>query len=356
MEVEINMINVEDGDAIIVTLKNEEKKALIVIDGGYKKYYKKLKNRLNELLPDFNNEIALVVCTHYDNDHLGGISKLLDEYNEVIQEIWIHRAQGELEQDIDLLKNELKLINNKSNQTKRLQRLAGLNELSEALIIEGYNDLIETLTKIKELGLDGKVKEATRGMTLSEFSEFKVISPKIEYYNKYLPQLSKEILYESKSHLIPEKISGLKRLKKHSEFRFPCEHLEKSSLSNGVTPTNMVSIVILLEANNKKYLFTGDSGIETFEDQNLLDDEELKELHWLDLPHHGSKNNTSKSMLDHFQPKVVFVSGDGGPNRPHHLLKSCLENRKASIHVTNENNDTWYLKHTSKKDFDRIPD
>ena len=87
MEVEINMINVEDGDAIIVQLKKGDKKALILIDGGYKKYYSKVKKRLEELLPLYNNKISLVVCTHYDNDHIGGIEKILDDYHLIIEKI-----------------------------------------------------------------------------------------------------------------------------------------------------------------------------------------------------------------------------------------------------------------------------
>jgi hypothetical protein len=63
MKVEINMINVEDGDAIIVQLEKKGEKALIVIDGGYKGHYKKLKKRLDELIPEYKNTINLVICT-----------------------------------------------------------------------------------------------------------------------------------------------------------------------------------------------------------------------------------------------------------------------------------------------------
>jgi len=48
MKVEINVINVEDGDAIILMLTDNDRKSLILIDGGYKKYYPKVKKGLNK--------------------------------------------------------------------------------------------------------------------------------------------------------------------------------------------------------------------------------------------------------------------------------------------------------------------
>jgi beta-lactamase superfamily II metal-dependent hydrolase len=139
MNVEINMINVEDGDAIILTLEKADNKALIIIDGGYKKHYKYLKKRVKELLPEFNNQISLIVCTHYDNDHLGGESELIEDYHDQIQEIWMHKAEQELQNDIIELKDKIKQIEEQPHQIKRIIEMAQYgSSVDRKLIIEGY--------------------------------------------------------------------------------------------------------------------------------------------------------------------------------------------------------------------------
>ncbi|MBA6157375.1 MBL fold metallo-hydrolase [Tenacibaculum sp. S7007] len=364
MEIEINMINVEDGDAIILTLKKEDKKALILIDGGYKKYYPKLKKRLEELLPSFDNKIDLVICTHYDNDHIGGIEKMLDDYHQIIQEIWIHKISDTLTEQVSLMKSELDSIEKIEEEYKRFKTLAGINEHQDFLIIEGYRDLLRVSEKLIQYDLESKTKEPTRGDYLEGFEEFTVISPTAKYYNSFLHELKGETFLKdirnniSENKMILEsfeEFTDLQEIRKGIDLSTPCSRLEKSSLKNSVTATNMVSIVTLLKANDCKYLFTGDAGIETFEDQNILD-EDIKNLDWLDLPHHGSKNNTSEIMLSHFNPKTVFVSARGTANRPHYLIKQCLKNKETgdNIFVTNSDEETWYLKYDENGNTERI--
>jgi hypothetical protein len=207
--------------------------------------------------------------------------------------------------------------------------------------------LLETLEKIIEYGLVDRLKEVKQGHYLSGFEEFSVVSPSADYYNSHLTELKKEFINQAK--LQEEYLSDSKNLvfESFEKYTNPCYYLESSSKANNVTATNMVSIVTLLEANDKKYLFTGDAGIETFEEQYLLSNNKLKDLDWLDLPHHGSKNNTSLNMLTHFDPRIVFVSGDAGPNRPHQLITKCLESKRVgmdNVHITNSDKNTWYLK------------
>lgn len=366
MKVEINMINVKDGDAIILMLKKEKKKALILIDGGYKKYYPKLKKRLEQVLPNFNNKIDLIVCTHYDNDHLGGFEEVIEDYSQIINEIWIHKISDTLSDQIFKMKKELKEIKANNEILDKFKNFSSVEDDSKALILEGYKDLLRVVEKLKLYGLESKIIEATRGQSLIGFEEFKVISPTLSYYNDYLEELKKDGLKEDIRYNVREnkmllenfdKDDKAKEMREYLNLMNPCSKLETSSIENSVTATNMVSIVTLLEANNKKYLFTGDAGIETFETQEILDDD-LKNIDWLDLPHHGSKNNTSRKMLNHFNPKMVFVSGNGKANRPHYLITNCLKQKRTgeNQYITNSNTDTWYLKYDDEDQFQRVLD
>lgn len=357
MKVEINMINVEDGDAIIVTLEKEDNKALILIDGGYKKHYPKLKKRLKELLPDFNNTIDLIICTHYDNDHLRGIREVLNDFTDNIQQIWMHKAGDAIQEDIDVLDKEIKLLESKKGDekvNKSFEKHEGVK------MIEGYKDLMKTLKEIQALGLQNKLIEATAGTKLEGFEEFKVVSPTIEYYNQHLDDLKGDIhkhLFEGHKHVdeFEHFVEANSEMRDLLNIANPCEKLQTSSWGNGVSTTNMLSIVTLLNTGDRKYLFTGDAGIETFTEQNLLEGELLQNLNWLDLPHHGSKNNTSKEMLDHFNPTCVFVSGDGSSKRPDKYIEACLQQRGKDVYVTNRPEDTWYLRLDNEMEVKREP-
>jgi len=352
MEVEINMINVEDGDAFIITLKRSNgEKALVVIDGGYKKFFEtRLKKRLNELLPEFNNRVSLLVCTHYDDDHLSGTECLIDEYHEIIKEIWLHKGNSNLLDKITELNQSVEFI--ESSNSKLL--LEQMNPFSARLkiVLEDYKHLIKVLKNIRDKGLENKVVEATAGMKLKGFDELEVISPTKDFYNQNMDAFEKDQLLQEhiqnmeSRYFIKEKLNltDPRLMREWLNLLSACDHLETSSLANNVTVTNMLSIVILLTIDNKKYLFTGDAGIETFEKYIPNWETRLSELYWLDLPHHGSKNNTSKNMINVFKPKTAFVSASNKDNRPSQYLKTCLIYGGCNVEISNFELDTWYLK------------
>ncbi|CAF4075530.1 unnamed protein product [Rotaria sp. Silwood2] len=176
MEVEINMINVEDGDGIILLLKKNKKKALILIDGGYSSYYtgpnNRTKSRIEELLPEYNNKIDLVIITHYDNDHIGALDHFFEEHGSKVSE------------DGAVLKAEYKA-------TKEILGLGNLDQNEAGLVLESMRKFRSIEEKLLLLKKDGLVlKEPQPGEHLANFPEFRVIAPGIDYYNTLLPKLS----------------------------------------------------------------------------------------------------------------------------------------------------------------------
>lgn len=352
------MINVEDGDAIFIGLEKNGKKALIVIDGGYPQFYEdRVKKRLVELLPLYDNKIRLMVCTHYDNDHLVGARKILNDYHDSIQEIWIHKIEDTLEEEILKMEKGLQSLNESIAQKDLTSFIAGLDSSKSDFVIESYRELLGFMKEIRDFGMEEKCVQAVRGTKLEGFNEFEVIGPTPVYYNSMLNELKGEkYLADIEYNILKENfnsdfvlINGAKDLMERMD---PCSFFEKSSRSNGVTATNMVSIVTLLNANGKKFLFTGDAGIESFESNDLLDNK-VENLDWMQLPHHGSKNNTSKTMINHFKPDIVFVSGNGGPNRPSQNIVRCLNQKNTNLQTTNSPNNTWYLSINEKLEVQR---
>lgn len=366
MKIEINMINVEDGDAILIDLKKGRETAVILIDGGEKRFYQdRVKVRLKEVLKKYQKDGPdLVVCTHYDSDHIGGIIELVKEYGNKIGRLWIHEHPGDLKQQIELGE----ILSNKSFVNEELMDFEAFSTLKDLrngmgkedfdkdnfdFILESIRqleklyDLIDQVNKRAEEDRERKiiVEHPVRGHELQGWDCFKVEGPTKEYLEECFENFKDTrefLLLESQKEVQLLREIELKNIlearDKGEEFT-PCKNLAHSSR---ITPTNKSSIICSLVHDHKKFLFTGDAGVESFKSiPNWKTN--LKRIFWLDVPHHGSWNNTSEEMIAVFKPDFAFVSGDGGTNRPHKDLKACLEEKGSKVEITNSNKATWYL-------------
>lgn len=74
---EIDFINIEQGDAILIITANPRK--VILVDGG--KSFKNLDYGENEVIPYFRRKgifkIDYIISTHGDNDHKGGLNTIV---------------------------------------------------------------------------------------------------------------------------------------------------------------------------------------------------------------------------------------------------------------------------------------
>lgn len=88
---------------------------------------------------------------------------------------------------------------------------------------------------------------------------------------------------------------------------------------------NERSIILNLNANDKKVLFTGDIGVFT---ENQILNRDIK-CDYLKIPHHGSKNSNSEEFLKMTGSKNAIISC-GYKNRYGHPHKEALERMKNS--------------------------
>jgi len=83
-------VAVREGDCFLTEYLKDEKTFRILIDGGkYEEETTKLFNRLK--LP--NKHINLIICTHYDSDHINGLIGLLNA-GYTFDEIWLPEIIG----------------------------------------------------------------------------------------------------------------------------------------------------------------------------------------------------------------------------------------------------------------------
>ena len=92
--IKVKMLPASNGDCFLITINDNSEILNILVDGGISTTYSK---HLKPLLIEMNNrgeKLNLVINTHIDNDHIGGLISLLKENNTNkiidIDEIWFN--------------------------------------------------------------------------------------------------------------------------------------------------------------------------------------------------------------------------------------------------------------------------
>jgi beta-lactamase superfamily II metal-dependent hydrolase len=344
MEINIQMPNVNDGDAIIIHLKKSDNQQLVIlIDGGHGGDAKRITDLIDPLLkltkrpgPD------LIICTHYDLDHIGGLKKIAKHYGEKIGQFWIHHPH--------IITETLKYgeLLNEQEKSFASQDRRELKEFKKTLIafhgaranleilLESYSDMQELVDFLQDT--DIPIKEPFPGITYPGWPEIKVLGPTLTFYNTLLDQLTpkrillSEILHQTRENKMTAMPSFQNFLKESTQSA--CEKLDNQKKDN-ITPVNQVSIILQISDESKKYLFTGDASIESF--KNIPEyTTALKDIYWLKVAHHGSHNNSSSELFNIMKPKYAYISGRKYLDPE---VTGCLKAKGTIVKTTLDNGD-----------------
>ena len=191
MSINIKTLNVGDGDCHIITLKKNELTRVVLIDGGDKGNEKLVLEVLEQTLKAAGRAAPdLIVCTHYDQDHIFGLMSVVQKYGDQIGKCWMHMPDVPFEKSISLLSSALSQYQDHKMAThvdtmELVPKLAANQTLFENV---GY--IIKSYTQMQQLRsmLKGKIIEpfADDGNFLEGFPEFKIIGPNKEFYKKYI--------------------------------------------------------------------------------------------------------------------------------------------------------------------------
>ncbi|MGL5622282.1 MBL fold metallo-hydrolase, partial [Cetobacterium sp.] len=169
----------------------------------------------------------------------------------------------------------------------------------------------ETLEKkLLQLGI-WKREEIILGTQKIEIEEIEieVLSP----LKKDLEVLSNNWDIERKKYINEIKNEELKSGKLITKYKDIDELINYSEDMN-ITAINKTSIVLLITIKGKKMLFTGDTSEENLKEALIklgYSKENPIKLDLFKLPHHGSKNNMSKELIEMIDCKMYLVSTNG---------------------------------------------
>ena len=332
MKGKIRILDVGDGDAMIIHLNKDGEDLVLVIDGGQPWHYKSIiKPVLVELLEEVNKTAPdIVVATHYDSDHIGGLIPLVKDYIHGIKEVWVHRSP-ELNDDEKMILESADRMDNLKSINQFIFESQIINEnspIKEEAIREKSTFIIESLKQLDTfLGLlpEHKVRQVYHGDSYNDWPEIRVLGPTKDYFNDLFPSdknLKELIIEETIDYVNESLLSTRKRnIELISYGKNPC-HFLKDDRTVKLTPTNKASIIIAINKDDKRFLFTGDAGIHSFKAIPNWSTE-LKNLYWLKVPHHGSDNNISKEIIDIMQPEYADNTGDKHQDKP---VLDCISN------------------------------
>lgn len=295
IKTKFKVLKAYNGDCILI--KSFDKcgnEVVILIDGGTSSTFDySLKKEIQEL-----KCIDLIILTHIDSDHIGGLIRFFK--NTLINKIEIKNIWVNFPEIIEIASGEKISF----GQAKTLERLISEN-IPEAIVknfIHSEND------KVNFNGV-----------------EITIISPTKEILNDLYENWPKDNKFKT-SNEIKANIS------KDTELVMNVSLSELNKLAFIPDKTikydliNASSISIILECLDLKLLLLADSRpeiIEQYLTKNYSIDNKIK-VDYVKISHHGSKNNTSQRMLNYIDCDKYIISTNGGTSIHKHPSRETI--------------------------------
>lgn len=323
------MLSVGNADAIIVWLKDDHNtNYVLLIDGGNKSEGEKVIDHLEKYIlgPKASGKIApdLIVSTHHDKDHIGGLIEVVKYYGSSIGEVWVNNPADHMK---SLMYKQLKESFRKRSSDKQFQ-----------VILESLTNLDDFISTVDRF-------QIPRFHALSGRSKHdgivQVLGPSESFYNSLLPGMDGlENFVTSEADWAYKSIYGSSTINESAEKSSPCPIVDEK---NQTSATNNSSVILqILAGDEKKYLFTGDTGVSAFEDVETR--YSIENIYWLDVPHHGARRNLSSKLIDTMSPDVCYVSAVGNNKHPRRALVNCLNRTGATVYSTHKGGNKWHRR------------
>lgn len=307
----IRMLKALHGDALILNCHKGEKTGVVVVDGGPDRDSRKIVNEFDRL-----GIIDLLVLTHYDLDHIGGILAYITKHKDdkpfPVKEIWCNCSY------------EIPVIFSKNISYGDAKKLADL--LTEINENQRRNNLPKVIWK----------NEIVAGQKIQlPFADFYILSPDERVKEENYKQYEKVIANISQSH------KRQKEALQKSLHELSANPKEEPSTANNSELVNWSSIAFLVSCDNMKALMLGDSYPSTMV-RNLrifgFSEENKLKVDCFKVSHHGSRNNISNELLDMIDCDNFLFSTNGG------LGAACHPDRETIGNIVYHKNRDWDRK------------
>lgn len=299
----IRMLPAKEGDALWITWGTAAAPHRMLIDMGTEGVGKKVRTRLLAL-PEAQRKLDLVVVTHVDRDHIGGVLTCLAEADEIpgleIADVW---------------------FNGFTHLTGGKVTLApGLEPMGPA---QGERLSVWLRKQRWNLAFGGHACVRTPGKplqtaTLHDDLKLTVIGSTTAKLASFVDEWEEEVHAALASgNLTEDQVTpGLEIMgtgvKPVLESQDDLEELAATATSNDSAKANGSSIALLLEYQGKSVVLAGDAHSEDLiEGLKAARGNGRVAIDAFKLPHHASQANVTRALVEKVECPVWLVSTDG---------------------------------------------
>ncbi|MBA4155595.1 MBL fold metallo-hydrolase [Flavobacterium sp.] len=326
----IKFLQAFNGDSIWISFFENDIPRNILIDGGVGNTYKNssnVKGDLHKVIEKLRKDeqfIDLLILTHFDDDHIGGILRWLNkdkEASSLIKKVWFNSGKEiakkfESDENKDL---DIEIVNGADDfHTSPRQGIKFEKYLRDNNLWQG--EIIEQGSEHDLFGL-----------------KFKSLSPNNEKLDQLLKLYEKQKDYftSGEEYDFQTSLKDFIDEENQSDFKFK----EDTSVANGS------SIAFIMEYEDKSFLFLADAhpsviieGLNTFgyNKDNPLNVELMK------ISHHGSMYNTNKKLLEIVKTDNYLISSNA--------TKHGLPNKRTIARIINNNPNAFIYFNYDLKD------
>lgn len=294
MGIRVRVLQANNGDCILVTHKGPHGTFNLLIDGGNAGTFKygqqdRMKGELCKLLDELkelDQHLDLVILTHIDDDHIGGLLKALKSsgYGQLVKSVWFNSSRLITDHFSfpEIPANDIYLPDSSPDTSVRQGKK--------------FEELLD------ELGVErGHIVMAGQQIVKGPFT-FNILSPNETQLRKLLCIWPVEKSSPSTSSDVTDYYMSLEQFWADDSFE------SDTSIANGS------SIAFMLQADDQKMLFLGDAYDTCIvESLKQLGYNEQNKLHLslVKISHHGSQYNTSSDFLRMISAAHYVISTNG---------------------------------------------
>ena len=335
----IHIVQAFQGDCLILEYGTKQKPQYTLIDGGPGNTY---ENHLRDELVKIRasgGELDLVVLSHVDDDHVNGLLDLMRDSKGPsplnvkgvipIKKLWHNSFSETLSDEVtkgfeDGMSRSGSGLPNATFQHRSIKQGSKMTLFASSLEIPINMDFPK--------GDSGRlicVDNANNPIGLSNMN-INIVGPTRQTLNKLQKAWLKWLAKQKKSKDDSRSGPGLDR-----------------------SVPNLSSIMLLIEAESKTLLLTGDGRgdhlLTGLEEAGMLNDDGTLHVDVFKLPHHGSARNVTADLFEKITADTYIVCADGKHDNPDYLALEWLvlagKKQKRPFHLiaTNETDSTRKL-------------
>ncbi|MCE5964396.1 ComEC/Rec2 family competence protein [Enterobacter roggenkampii] len=317
----------KSGDAICIRWGNlhgpRDEQKVVVVDAGYAGTATTIIEHLEKYY--HTKTIDLLISTHPDADHVGGLASILE--NLEVKEFWIHQPW---EHNQNLAQEFADGRITDASIAKRMQE--NLQKAFDAVKIAQKKNI--------------EIKEPFQGMTWDN-ATLVVVGPTQSYYETLIPdfaRMPKKAEAETGFDFLKAGLESLVE-KAKSFVEYVAEWFKDEGLDDNDTTSaqNNSSVIFKLEIEGRTLLFTGDAGITALD--RACEFINTDTLRFIQVPHHGSRRNVGPEILNKLignivnegehRPISAFIScAPGSDKHPHQAVINAFTRRGAKVIAT----------------------